>query len=220
MVDLRKYSDDYLEILTGELKGLNLTRILDSEEFYHKQILDSVNPYLVCPSVKTLFDQAENIIDIGFGGGFPLLPLAKILAHKNFFGFEARAKKVKAVNQIANLLSQKNIHCFHQRVEEVAFDLPKTLITFKAVGRVDKFLNMISSKRKDLRVAFYKGPNFDKEEGQSLKLKNWELILKTDYQVEGTEKRTILLFKPRNVLHGTKKNLVNLSEIVSNGLEN
>ena len=42
---MRKLAQDYLAILKGELAGLNLTRILDEEDFYNKQIVDSLIPY-------------------------------------------------------------------------------------------------------------------------------------------------------------------------------
>lgn len=220
MSDLKKYSDDYLNILETEFKGLNLTRILESEEFYNKQILDSVDPYMNHASIRTLFDESETIVDIGFGGGFPLLPMAKLLPEKLFLGFEARGKKAIAVSRIAELLGQKNVRCFHQRLENIMFNTTKTLITFKAVGRVDKFLELVYTDKKDLKVLFYKGPSFDLEEREAaLNLKHWDLSLEVDYKVSGTIGRKILVFKPRNVLRGTQKKLVNLSQIISNKSE-
>jgi 16S rRNA (guanine527-N7)-methyltransferase len=41
---MKEFSEKYLELLTGEFAGINLTRIESPEEFYNKQILDSVLP--------------------------------------------------------------------------------------------------------------------------------------------------------------------------------
>lgn len=216
MPDLKEYSDKYLSILTNEYAGLNLTRILEPDEFYNKQILDSVIPFTELNSVRTIFENSKTIVDIGFGGGFPILPLAKLMPDKKFIGFEARGKKAKAVNDIAGLLEQTNVKCFHERVENILFNTPDTLVTFKAVGRVDKFLERLYTDKKDLRILFFKGPGYEKdEEPQALALKHWEQVLKANYVVEGADKRTAVVFKPKNVLRGTTKHkLQNLSKFL------
>lgn len=207
MKDLKEFSDQYLNILTTDYAGLNLTRILDADEFYHKQILDSALPYLELNSVRTLFENSQYIVDIGFGGGFPILPLAKLMPDKKFIGFEARGKKARAVNDIAQKLGVENVECHHERIENILFNLPDCLVTFKAVGRVDKFLTQLYTDKKDLRVLFYKGPSYEADEAkQASKLKHWEQVLKANYKVEGTEERNIVAFKPVNVLRGTKAN--------------
>ena len=68
------FSLKYLQILKTDLAGLNLTNILDDEEFYHKQILDSINPYLQSASFQAEVKEKGVVVDVGFGGGFPILP--------------------------------------------------------------------------------------------------------------------------------------------------
>ena len=214
---LRDYSQKYLEILKGEFAGLNLTRILDDEEFYHKQILDSVIPYEQISEVQELFDSAELVVDIGFGGGFPILPLAELMKFKFFLGFEARGKKAKAVNRIAEILEQNNVMCFHERVENILFDMDDTVVTFKAVGRVDDFLRRITPATSDLNIVFFKGPSYEKdEEKDAIKLKYWKQVKKINYEIDGTEQRKIVIFQPKSVPRGTKKSLVRLTSFLSN----
>ena len=55
-------------------------------------------------------------IDVGFGGGFPLLPLAKYLPHIQFYGVETRNKKVRVVSEIAAKLGLNNIKFLHSRI--------------------------------------------------------------------------------------------------------
>ena len=60
-----EFSKKYLEIINNDLKGLNLTRITNLEDFHEKQYLDSIMPFNLS---KTL-DLNETIhLDIGFGG--------------------------------------------------------------------------------------------------------------------------------------------------------
>ena len=92
------FSKRYFDLLNGEYAGINLTRITDENEFYSKQILDSVEPLRQSKIFNESINKSKLHIDVGFGGGFPLLPLAKSLPSIKFIGFEARAKKVRVEN--------------------------------------------------------------------------------------------------------------------------
>lgn len=209
---MREFSEKYLDILKTDLAGLNLTRILESEEFYNKQILDSILPAEQSAVFKNHIQIADVIVDIGFGGGFPILPLAKIFPEKKFIGFEARGKKALAVTGIAEKLGIKNVKLLHQRYEDVLFD-KKVVITFKAVSTIPALLSKIATNTQ-IAVFFYKGPNvFELEDINSTK-KNWELIENCSISVPTVGNRTLLGFKNSNVLRGTDKGLVKISEIL------
>lgn len=153
------------------------------------------------------------LVDIGFGGGFPILPLAKAMPEIKFRGFDARAKKANVVTQIAERLGLKNVKLSHGRLEEILFDKP-VVITLKAVGKVTDFLPLIKTNSSVI-VFFYKGPNFyELEEIDSLE-KDWELVEEISYDVLGTEGRMLLAFKNKNVLRGTiDKKLFKFSELL------
>jgi 16S rRNA (guanine527-N7)-methyltransferase len=208
---MRDFSDKYLELLATDYSGINLTRILDSDEFYHKQIMDSV-----LPSNDGKFREqilgTKLVVDIGFGGGFPILPLAKTFPDVRFIGLEARAKKVQVVTEIAAKLGLGNVGLHHYRVEEVYFDLP-CAITLKAVGDIADFLALIQSER-DVSVFFYKGPLVDQHEDLSKVQSQWKLVERREISVPGADGRIILGYKGRNVLRGTKKTLVKLSQLI------
>jgi len=68
---LKEFAQEYYNLLTGDLSGINLTRILDFEDFYHKQIKDSIQPYLESKRFQKSIDKSAICADIGFGGGFP-----------------------------------------------------------------------------------------------------------------------------------------------------
>lgn len=210
---MKKFSDAYLDILNNELKGLNLTRILDPQEFYEKQVLDSLYPFEKMPELESVVDNTNLLLDVGFGGGFPSIPLAKKYPHINVAGIEARGKKATAVNLIAERLGLSNAQFFHQRLEKLLIDLP-TLITFKAVGKINQFLEMINFNQ-ECYVLFYKGKNLSELEPNYKNNKNWELVRELDFSEHGYE-RTILLFKSCSYPTVKDKNLVKLSEILSN----
>lgn len=199
---MKEFAKKYLDLLTGEFAGINLTRIDSPEEFYQKQIVDSVLPETESKVFKNCLEKTKLLVDVGFGGGFPILPLAFTNPDKRFFGFDARAKKAQVVQKIADTLGLKNATLKHQRLETVDFDVD-TMITFKAVGKVADYLPLIRTS-KTVYVFFYKGPNFyELEDIEELLEKDWELIEEKSYDVPGTEGRILLGFKNRKVLRGT-----------------
>lgn len=208
------FSIRYLNVLKTKLAGLNLTNILDPDEFYHKQILDSINPYLQSELFKESIQETKIMVDVGFGGGFPILPLAKLLPDVQFVGVESKRKKVDAVKLIAEELGLTNVKLVHSRLEDFIFD-KKATVTFKAVGTVSDYLPIIN-RTNELKVFFYKGPSFMELEGASLvKLQNtWKLLENQQIDVPGTQQRFLVSFKSQNVPRGTAKNLVKLSDFL------
>jgi 16S rRNA (guanine527-N7)-methyltransferase len=209
---MREWANLYLEILDRDYSGLNLTRIMEPEEFYVKQVEDALIPFRDCPALAKLIDNNSVVVDVGFGGGFPLLPLARLYPDKKFIGFEARGKKAKAVQDIANKMGLDNVQTYHQRVEEVNFDLD-CMVTFKAVGTVMNFLPCVEGDSK-INVLFYKGPNFFEKEKLDKKLR-WKVKEKFHYHLEKSDGRLAILFSNQNVPRGTmKKKKVNLSSLI------
>lgn len=209
------FSIRYLHVLKTKLAGLNLTNILDPDEFYHKQILDSINPYLQSELFKSHVQKRGVVVDVGFGGGFPILPLAKLLPDIKFVGVESKRKKVDAVRLIAEDLGLKNVTLVHSRLEDFLFDVPAT-ITFKAVGTAKDYLPAINRTTSDISVFLYKGPNFMELEGKDLPFleKEWKLLENQEISVPGTQQRFLVSFQAQNVPRGTSKTLVKLSELL------
>ncbi len=207
------FSIRYLQILKTQLRGLNLTNILDQDEFFHKQILDSINPYLQSDLFKNHVQKRGVVVDVGFGGGFPILPLAKLLPNIKFVGVESKRKKVDAVTLLAKELGLENVKLVHSRIEEFLFDRPST-ITLKAVGTAKDYLPCINRTTDDVSVFFYKGPSFLELEGPDLKdlEPEWSYLMNEEIDVPGTQKRFLVSFQAQNVPRGTSKNLVKLSQ--------
>lgn len=208
------FSIRYLNILKTELAGLNLTNILDQDEFYHKQILDSILPYQESQLFQERVKKTGVVVDVGFGGGFPILPLAKLLPGVKFVGVESRRKKAEAVTLIAKELGLDNVTLVHSRLEDFLFDEPAT-ITFKAVGTIGDYLPIISATQK-MHAFFYKGPNFLELEGEQVKKleKTWKLLENQEIKVPGTQQRFLVSFLSQNVPRGTAKSLVKLSDFL------
>jgi 16S rRNA (guanine527-N7)-methyltransferase len=208
------FSIRYLNILKTQFEGLNLTKILEQDEFFHKQILDSILPYQESKLFQDDVKKTGLVVDVGFGGGFPILPLAKLLPNVQFVGVESRKKKAEAVTIIAQELGLTNVTLVHSRLEDFLFDAPAT-VTFKAVGTIGDYLPAISGKF-PMKVFFYKGPSFLELEGEQIKKikKDWKLIENQEIKVPGTQQRFLVSFSSCNVPRGTAKSLVKLTDFL------
>lgn len=210
---MRDFAKKYHALLTGKFKGLNLTRILDFDEFYSKQILDSLLPVEQCVSFKEDIEKSELFIDVGFGGGFPLLVLAKLFPNKQFLGIEARGKKADAVQAIADELGLDNVKAIHHRLEDLLID-KDAIVSFKAVGPLDRCLGWLKTN-KNIKAYFYKGPSVKTDEYPKLKnFPEWKMFCEDEIEVPGTNKRYLIGLMLENVPRRTNLNLVKVSDIV------
>ena len=214
--NLQEFARKYFDLIWNEFSGINLTAIDNFDEFYSKQILDSVLPAQKIDFFSEKLVHVELILDVGFGGGFPILPLAKIFPEKKFFGIEARNKKVDVVRIIAERLHLKNVSLYHGRLEDILIDV-NAVITFKAVGKIKDMIAKINAT-KEVTAFFYKGPHFSDKENFSTSSKSnegWKIVSDSEIDVPGTEGRRLI--GVQIVPRGTKRNhkfLVKLSDLL------
>ena len=104
------WQDLYSEILAIN-QYLNLTRITTPEEFWEKNLWDSLAPILN-------YDLSnKKIIDIGTGGGFPGFPIALTFPDAQVVLMDSINKKINFINSFANKLNLKNVSTLVNRAE-------------------------------------------------------------------------------------------------------
>ena len=123
-----------IQIFLEKNAQLNLSAIRDEEGIFVKHIQDSleINKILTFP-------KGVQIVDIGTGGGFPLLPLAMTNPQANFTGIDSIKKKTVAVNEMIQSLGIPNAEVLRTRIEECkgrSFDY----VIARAVAYVDKLI--------------------------------------------------------------------------------
>lgn len=213
---MRDFAKRYLEVLEGPLKGINLTRILNEEDFYIKQIFDSVYPLEISPKFKSALDSCSVVIDVGFGGGFPLVPLASLIPEKNFIGIESKNKKAEAVKVICQELGIKNVAPMHGRIETFLID-EEAVIIFKAVGKIKDCFDLLKFESK-CKVFFYKGPGLYEQEELSHLGSGISKIEELSFELPDGSQRILMGYSVSPVPRGTKKekkNLVRISTLKS-----
>jgi 16S rRNA (guanine(527)-N(7))-methyltransferase GidB len=114
--ELNQYQK-YMERILEWNEKVNLTSITDYKEFVKKHYMDSV---AICS-----FEQMKNanhIIDVGTGAGFPGIPLAILFPDKHFLLMDSLNKRIKIIDEISKEIGLKNVSFLHGRAEEIALD--------------------------------------------------------------------------------------------------
>lgn len=159
LTQFEKYMDGILEWN----KSINLTAIKEKDEFILKHYVDSVLGVNL-PE----YDAAENIIDVGTGGGFPGVPLAIVSPDKNFVLADSLNKRLKVINTLTEECGIFNVKTVHGRAEELArkkdmrekFDL----CVSRAVANMSVLLEYcLPFIKTGGYLLAYKGPDAEKE---------------------------------------------------------
>lgn len=114
-----------LEVFLRHNQQLNLSALRSPSHCWIGNVLDSLAFLEIAPAIfgKNWQEQKPRILDIGIGGGFPLLPLAIMMPEAQFVGVDAVRKKVDAVEEMVRELELKNVQVLPARAEELARSL-------------------------------------------------------------------------------------------------
>lgn len=118
------------EVVVRMNERINLTRIVGDEDFRIKNIEDSLEPLFLSRAFAVDgFPDGGKMIDVGTGGGFPLLPLAMynrlVFPSRGFSycGLDSVGKKMRALAEIAGEMRIENIHFISGRAEVYGRDM-------------------------------------------------------------------------------------------------
>lgn len=109
-----------LETFLLENGKLNLSALRTEEAAWHGNILDSL-PFLALIE-QAVIPSPASLLDVGTGGGFPLLPLAVMLPETRCVGLDSIGKKMSAVRRIAEALGLSNVETIAERAEALGHD--------------------------------------------------------------------------------------------------
>jgi 16S rRNA (guanine527-N7)-methyltransferase len=130
---LRRLVKRFLE----ENAKLNLSAFRSEEHCWVGNVLDSIallQAFDAYPQLKTM----TSLVDIGTGGGFPLVPLGICLPKVQCLGIDATQKKVDAVRRIVESLGVTNVSLLCGRIESLAHSAEHRekadLVTARAVA--------------------------------------------------------------------------------------
>lgn len=117
-----RYTPELLDKFMGYMEGIlswnekvNLTNLTDREDFIKKHYIDS----LLLWNSEILVN-ADRVIDVGTGGGFPGVPLAILYPEKEFVLLDSLKKRLNIIDDITEKLGIKNVTTCHERAEDAA----------------------------------------------------------------------------------------------------
>ncbi len=206
MKDLPPAFRQLVDVFLEENKNINLSAFRTVEHCSIGNIQDSL-------AFKDAVDQGvidlssvKTIVDIGTGGGFPLLPLALAYPHIHCHGIDSIKKKLDAISRIADTMEMKNVHLHCGRFEMFGHDASlrekADIVTARAVAELPVLLEYaVPLLRVGGMCAFWKSSHCADELASSLNAQNvLHATFVGEYQYDlGGEwgKRTILFFQKK-----------------------
>ena len=182
--------DKFYELLVEWNKVMNLTWIIEYEEVVKKHFIDCIKAFK-----SDAIKNANTVIDVGTGAGFPGLPIAIMNPEVKVTLLDSLNKRINFLNTVINELGLENIETIHGRAEDFAkqpayreqFDL----CVSRAVANLATLSEYcIPYVKKDGLFVPYKSGEIDEEVGQAKKAVHvlggkLEKVIK--FQLPGTE---------------------------------
>lgn len=191
---------EFVKFFLKENSQINLSALRTEESCWVGNVLDS----LAAIPLFSTFHVPLSILDIGTGGGFPLLPLAITFPNFNFTGLDATRKKIDAVARIAEGIGLKNVILACGRAEALGgtdkyreqFDI----VTSRAVADIGVLLEYCSPfARPGGKIILWKSMNAEDELKSSERAqKELCCVFDDNYAYEllgGFGKRQLLIFR-------------------------
>jgi 16S rRNA (guanine527-N7)-methyltransferase len=133
----------YYHVLMDWNQKINLTRIPNEAAFIQRHVLDSLTLWPLLAQVPS----GSKVVDVGSGGGFPLIPLAIVRPDLQWHSMEATQKKVRCLQAMATDL-HLNLTFFADRLEALnqtpAHQQQYQVVTARAVAPLKTLLPWVA----------------------------------------------------------------------------
>jgi len=194
--------EELVKVFTEENKKLNLSAFRTEEMCRIGNVEDSLSMLSLVTDKEA--DHGYSVLDIGTGGGFPLLALAVCLPKWRFTGLDSVQKKIDAIERITKSLKLENVQLISGRAEELAHDAEYReqfdIVTARAVAPANTLLEYAAGFVKPKgRIIFWKSLNISQEMQDSLLARaelSCHLVRQYEYDLEGDwGRRQLLIFE-------------------------
>ena len=160
----------YLDFVLVRNEHINLTAVREHNEALVKHVLDSL-------AITDLpeYRDAERIIDVGTGAGFPGALLAIVSPEKEFVLLDSTLKRLRVIDEFAHTLNIHNLKTLHARAEEISrkpeYSQEFDVCVSRAVANLEKLSGWcIPFVRKGGSFIAYKGENYEEELQQAARV--------------------------------------------------
>ena len=138
---------------------INVISRADIDQLYVRHILHSL-----AIAKFNLIEDSQNILDVGTGGGFPGIPLARMYPEKKFTLIDSIGKKITVVNSIIEAIGLKNAE--GKQIKSNMLDLQFDTIVSRAVTAFPNFVKQTKNnlhKTPESKIVYLKGGDFEEE---------------------------------------------------------
>lgn len=125
---------DYLHLLNKWNAVYNLTSVRDPMEMVKLHLLDSL-------AAVPAFKEAQNVLDVGAGGGLPGMVLAISRPDMKVSMIDTVHKKTAFLNQVKAELGLSNVTVYTKKVQELEVKTKFDVITSRAFADLSDFVN-------------------------------------------------------------------------------
>lgn len=198
----QKKLQQLVQIFLEKNTTINLSAIRDEKGVWEKHIADSLAAKKFLHSKKERKGGSEKILDFGSGGGFPALPLALFFPEKKFFPLDSVAKKMHAVEEMAQKIGLTNIKVLigrgEDRAREKKYRESFDVVVSRAAAPWTVLLEIaIPFLKKNGIFIAYRGPESKKTDIPLAKKMGIQLEKIEKYELTSGEKRTLWIFRKR-----------------------
>ena len=138
------------ERLCENARRFNLTSILEPADIVKKHLVDSLMPLALLLDAGIPVGEgvgADDILDVGTGAGFPLLPWACVLREDgvSLTGLDGTGKKISHVRETAAYAGLPSVRAVHGRAEELGRGRMResySVVTARAVAPLPVLLEL------------------------------------------------------------------------------
>lgn len=157
----------YMKLMLEWNKIINLTAITDEKEVILKHFIDSI-------SINKYIKEANKIMDIGTGAGFPGIPLKILNKDIEFILVDSLNKRINFLGEVKKELLLDKIELLHARAEELAknrkYRESVDIVVSRAVARLRVLAEyMLPFVQENGLCICMKGPNIEEELEESKK---------------------------------------------------
>ena len=181
--------EQYCQLLWEWNQKMNLTRHDTYEKFVARDVKDSLE-------LASLIEAAEEVLDVGTGGGVPGIPLAILRPDIQVTLCDSVGKKAKAVDDIVKRL-QLPVPVYHDSAQSVLEDFRYSTVAVRAVGPMTKLLKWFAPHWASIgRLLLFKGPQWISERGEARHLgllADLELRRRHAYTIPGSDVESVIL---------------------------
>lgn len=194
--DVLKNFYDYMNGIISWNDKINVTAIVDPDEFIVKHFIDSI-------TINEIVENKGKLLDIGTGAGFPGVPIKLLNDKLSVTLIDAVNKKLNVIRDVSKDMNIDNLEIIHSRAEDLARDKnyreQYDYVTTRAVSNLSTILEYMIPFLKVNGIAIcMKGPNYKEEIEESkntFKVLGIKLKEVKKYVFEGQERNVLIIEK-------------------------